>query len=102
MILGLYVLPIADKWDLETSDVIKGVVHYVPEEEKYVCVDDGEDEEGHDVLRGEDDEGEAVLVQLRGERLGADLRQDQLGAARPRVHHPVHSLVEQQRRCHCN
>ena len=65
-------------------------------------MDDGEDEERHDVLRGEDDEGEAVLVQLRGEGLGADLRQDQLGAARPRVHHPVHRLVEQQRRRHCN
>ena len=67
----------------------------VPEKEEYVCVDDGEDEEGHDVLRGEDDEGESVLVQLRGEGLGADLRQDELGAARPRVHHPVHRLVEQ-------
>ena len=80
------------------ADVIR-VVHYVPEEEENVCVDDGEDEEGHDVLRGEDDEGEAVLVQLRGEGLRADLRQDQLGAG---VHHPVHSLVEQQRRRHCN
>ena len=28
-------------------------------------MDDGEDDERHDVLHGEDDEGEAVLVQLR-------------------------------------
>ena len=62
-------------------------------------MDDWEDEERHDVLHGEDDEGEAVLVQLRGERLGADLRQDQVGAG---VHHPVHRLVEEQGRGHCN
>ena len=29
-------------------------------------MDDGEDDERHDVLHGEDDKGEAVLVQLRG------------------------------------
>ena len=61
-------------------------------------MDDGEDDERHDVLHGEDDEGEAVLVQLRGEGLRADLRQDEVGA---RVDHPVHRLVEQQGRSHC-
>ena len=40
-----------------------------------------------------------LLNCLRGEGLRADLRQDEVGAG---VDHPVHSLVEQQGRGHCN
>ena len=60
-------------------------------------MDDGEDDERHDVLHGEDDEGEAVLVQLSRKGLRADLCQDKVGAG---VDHPVHGLVEQQGRGH--
>ncbi len=65
----------------------------VPEKHEYLGVDDGQDDEGHDILHDEYDDGEAVLVDVAGELLGADLYYQDV---RVRNVHPVHRLVQEQ------
>ena len=75
------------------------VMQSVPEKHESFRVYNWQNRQGHEILHDEDDHGEAVLVDVAGEDLGADLHDDHVGEGDG---HSVHGLVQEQWRCHCN